>query len=145
MWSKQNPHFWEQVVTVMSQDNLIGPFFITGRLNSDAYVYLLQTQFLPELQRRGIKDTCHFQQDGAPAHTALNSRNFLNTHFPDRWVGKFGSIQWPPRSPDLTSCDNSLWWIIKPKVLRQQPHTAKDIRSAAVSYTHLTLPTTPYV
>jgi hypothetical protein len=29
-------------------------------------------------------------------------REYLNTHFPGRWIGKTAPIAWPPRSPDLT-------------------------------------------
>jgi hypothetical protein len=61
------------------------------------------------------------QQDGAPAHFALSVRNVLNGHFPGRWIDR-GSptspapMPWPPRSPDLTTPDNSLWGIIKGRV-----------------------------
>ena len=87
-WSKQNPNFWQQVKfliwAAISADYLIGPFFITGTLTAEAYVNLLATQFLPELQRKGLIYSHHFQQDGVPAHTAHISTQFLNEKFPDR-------------------------------------------------------------
>ena len=42
-----------------------------------------------------------FQQDGAPPHYALRVRDYLKQVFPQRWFGR-GSIEWPPRLPDLT-------------------------------------------
>ena len=46
-----------------------------------------------------------FQHDGAPAHFALDVREYLNNVFPNRWIGRGGPVQWPPRSPDLTHMD----------------------------------------
>ena len=138
-WSKQNPHFWQQVRqhppsimiwAAMSADYLIGPFFITGTLNAEAYVNLLATQFLPELQRKGLIYSHHFQQDGAPAHTAHISRQFLNEKFPDRWIGKFSDTPWPARSPDLTSCDNALWGILKPRIIAHNATTVDELKAA---------------
>lgn len=40
-----------------------------------------------------------FQQD--LAHLLTQIRNFLNITFPNRWIGKIGTIEWPARSPDL--------------------------------------------
>ena len=69
-------------------------------------------KFIPALMQRNIHQRAIFQQDGAPSHTSYAARQFLDQHFPNRWVGKFGRTHWPPRSPDLTSCDNALWGII---------------------------------
>lgn len=46
-----------------------------------------------------------FQQDGAPPHYSVAVRNYLNNTFPERWIGRRGTIEWPPRSPDLTPLD----------------------------------------
>ena len=42
---------------------------------------------------------------GAPAHFVLDVREHLNNVFPNRWIGRGGPVQWPPRSPDLTPMD----------------------------------------
>ena len=75
------------------------------------------------------------QQDGAPAHYALRVREFLDEVLPQRWIGRGSlhlpaAIEWPPRSPDLTSCDNSLWGIIKQKVLKQRYQTVEELKQA---------------
>lgn len=138
-WSKENPHFWDQVVqhpptimvwAAMAKEHLIGPFFIEGRMDSLRYIELLKNDFIPELRRRGIHERSHLQQDGAPSHTAHIIRTFLNDNFPNRWVGKFGPIQWPARSPDLTSCDNALWGIIKKCVLAEKARSTLDLKQA---------------
>lgn len=58
-----------------------------------------------------------FQHDGAPGHRAINVQQFLNQRFPNRWIGlggqQFNHVEWPPRSPDLTSPDFFLWGYVK--------------------------------
>ncbi|KAG8289720.1 hypothetical protein J6590_098624, partial [Homalodisca vitripennis] len=44
-------------------------------------------------------------QDGAPPHYGLHVREYLNNIFPNRLIGRRGSIEWPPRSPDLSPLD----------------------------------------
>jgi hypothetical protein len=39
--------------------------------------------------------------------------NVLNEKFPDAWIGRGGTISWPPPSPDLSSLDFLLWGYIK--------------------------------
>ena len=51
--------------------------------------------------------------DGAPAHTAMPTRNLLDQMFPGRWIGGDSPIPWPARSPDLNCCDYYLWGRIK--------------------------------
>lgn len=139
MWSKENPHFWQQVEqhppkvmiwAAMSAQLLIGPFFIHGRVDAARYIQLLREEVIPELERKGALYSCHFHQDGAPPHTALATREFLDSHFPGRWVGKFAPIEWPARSPDLTSCDNALWGIVKRCVRQANPNTVDEIKQS---------------
>ena len=138
MWSKVNPHFYEQIDqhpptamawAAMSAKYIIGPFFIEGSVTADAYIQLLETQLLPALNDKRIMISSHLQQDGAPAHTALRTRDFLNQHFADRWVGKYGPTPWPPRSPDLTSCDNALWGILKPNIVTKKAQTKEELKT----------------
>ena len=37
-----------------------------------------------------------FQQDGAPPHYGTVVREWLNENFGGRWIGRRGSIEWPP-------------------------------------------------
>jgi len=52
-----------------------------------------------------LRQNMYFQQDGTPAHNAIVVRQYLNEHFPNRWIGTHGVIQWPARFPDLTRLD----------------------------------------
>lgn len=47
--------------------------------------------------------TCRkiFQQDGAPPYYETSVRSWLNEHFPGKWIGKRGTIEWTLRSPEL--------------------------------------------
>lgn len=136
-WSKDNPYFWEQVTqhppSVMvwagiSANHIIGPFFIEERITAEVYLDLLRTKLIPKLKELGILYSCHFQQDGAPAHTAISTRNYLDEVFPERWVGKFGPVAWPARSPDLSSCDNALWGLVKPKIISNKCKTVDQLK-----------------
>ena len=40
--------------------------------------------------------------DGVPPHYANSARNLVNT-LPDGWIGRRGTIEWAPRSPEFTS------------------------------------------
>ena len=66
---------------------------------------MFREEVVPQLQMKPIFDELFFQQDGAPPHYALRVRGYLNGVFPQRWFGRRGSIEWPPRSPDLTPMD----------------------------------------
>ena len=74
------------------------------------------------------------QQDGAPAHFALPVRALLNAEFPDRWIGRrSNSFAWPPRSPDLTTPDNSLWGFIKGQVSGIRYETIDQLKHAIIA------------
>ncbi|ERL96003.1 hypothetical protein D910_00787 [Dendroctonus ponderosae] len=49
------------------------------------------------------------QLDGAPPHYYCEVWQFLNADFQNRWIGRNGFENWPPRSPDLTPLDFFLW------------------------------------
>jgi hypothetical protein len=76
-------------------------------------------------------------------------RNHLNAHLPRRWIGRAGAndvmwCRWPPKSPDLTTCDFFLWGYIKDKVFvpplqRSLPELRPRITTAIASITRDTL------
>lgn len=45
------------------------------------------------------------QHDGAPAHYAINVREFLNVQYKNKWIGYGGPVSWPAKSPNLTPID----------------------------------------
>ncbi|GFY10486.1 uncharacterized protein TNCV_2565141 [Trichonephila clavipes] len=59
-----------------------------------------------------------FQQDGATYHTARATIDLLKDTFSDRLISRFGPVNWPPRSCDLTPLDyKSLVYADKPQTL----------------------------
>ncbi|CAH0559093.1 unnamed protein product [Brassicogethes aeneus] len=64
-----------------------------------------------------------FHHDGCPAHYSATAREVLNRDINGRWIGRGGPVNWPARSPDLTSPDFFLWGYLKDKVFQQAPTT----------------------
>ena len=65
-------------------------------------------------------------------------RDYLTDSLPDKWIGR-GSVtsqapmQWPARSPDLTTCDNSSWGCIKDVVSKQRCHSNDELKTAVTA------------
>jgi hypothetical protein len=65
-----------------------------------------------------------------------DSRNitaYLNERFPGRWIGRNSTLNWPPRSPDLSLIDCHVWcsmiaWCMKArgKLFRRISDWAQD-------------------
>ncbi|GFX14793.1 DUF4817 domain-containing protein [Trichonephila clavipes] len=64
-----------------------------------------------------------FQQDGAACHTARATIDLLKDTFGDRLISRFGPVNWPPRSCDLTPLDYFLWSYVKSLVCADKPQT----------------------
>jgi hypothetical protein len=45
-------------------------------------------------------------------------------------ISHFGDVLWPPRSPDLSMCDFSLWGFLKSRVYTHKPHMLNDLKEA---------------
>ncbi|GFV62986.1 putative LOC100569746 [Trichonephila clavipes] len=64
-----------------------------------------------------------FQQDGATCPTARATIDLLKDTFGDRLISRFGPVNWPPRSYDLTPLDYFLWGYVKSLVYADKPQT----------------------
>ncbi|KAJ4429937.1 hypothetical protein ANN_22141 [Periplaneta americana] len=62
---------------------------------------------------RWFQSQMWYQHDGCPAYYAHTARDVLNNNYHGRWIGRAGPINWPARSPDLTSPDFFLWGYLK--------------------------------
>ena len=69
-----------------------------------------------------------FMQDGAPAHTSRMAMDWLQMKFPGRVISNKSDFVWPPRSPDLNSCDFFLWGYMKEEIHRAQPGSTEDVK-----------------
>jgi hypothetical protein len=61
----------------------MGSYFFDTSVNHTAYLNTLQTWFVPQLRERGLEATAILQQEGAPAHCALQLENNLTTNSVD--------------------------------------------------------------
>ncbi|GFX23915.1 putative DD41D transposase [Trichonephila clavipes] len=78
--------------------------------------------FIPEFNNHDIQELW-FQQDGARCHTALVTIDLLKDTLGDRLISRFGPVNWPPRSCDLTPLDYFLWGYVKSLVYADRQET----------------------
>ncbi|GFT91331.1 putative transposable element [Trichonephila clavipes] len=107
---------------------IIGPYFFKNdeghkvTVNGDRYRAMITNFFIPELNNHGVQELW-FQQDGTTCHTARATIDLLKDTFGDRLISRFGPVNWPPRSCDLTSLDYFLWGYVKSLVYADKPQT----------------------
>ncbi|GFW67578.1 muscleblind-like protein 1 [Trichonephila clavipes] len=111
IWSEANPQVY--VETPLHPEKLTVCFLI------------------PELNNHDVQELW-FQQDGATCHTARATIDLLKDTFGDRLISRFGPVNWPPRSCDLTPLDYFLWGYVKSLVYADKPqmldHLEDNIR-----------------
>ncbi|GFU33606.1 uncharacterized protein TNCV_1797961 [Trichonephila clavipes] len=90
--------------------------------NGDRYRAMITNFFIPELNNHDVQELW-FQQDGATCHTARAAIDLLKDTFGDRLISRFGPVNWPPRSCDLTPLDYFLWGYVKSLVYADKPQT----------------------
>lgn len=103
--------------------------FFDTNVNGQVYLNFLLNE-LPVLMENVDFETrlqIWIQQAGAPPHSSRVVRNFLNEYYAGRWIGRSGPVEWPPRSPDLTSPDLFLWGFIKNIVFEREPTSREDM------------------
>jgi hypothetical protein len=62
-------------------------------------------------------------------------RNFLDHRYPRRWIGRSGSVEYPPRSPNLAPLDFYLCGDLKNTVYTRRPRTFQGLSSETeISY-----------
>jgi len=62
----------------------------------------------------------YFQHDGTPSHYSRHLMQHLSDTSPNRGIGRGSTINWPPRSPDLTPLDFCIWGLMKSEVYRKK-------------------------
>ncbi|GFW50031.1 uncharacterized protein TNCV_2316131 [Trichonephila clavipes] len=116
---------------------IIGPYFFKNdeghnvTVNGDRYRAMITNFFIPELNNHDVQELW-FQQDGATCHTACATIDLLKDTFGDRLISRFGPVNWPPRSCDLTPLDYFLSGYVKSLVYANKPqmldHLEANIR-----------------
>jgi hypothetical protein len=134
--------FW----CAISSNGVIGPYFFENddghavTVTSARYVHMLENFLIPELHQFPVHENTHSQQDGATSHTARVTVNLLKDLFLNRLIIRNGDVQWPPQSPDLSSCDYFLWGYLKSKVFEIRPATVQDLNVRIQEEVHATTP-----
>lgn len=143
-WAKENPMEIKDVplhserVTVwcgFMEGCIIGPYFFENDIeqavtvNGQRYYEMLDNFFIPQVEAMDVADI-HFQQDGATCHTTRENMTLLRGQFPGKVISRFGDVEWPARSPDLSPLDFFLWGYLKDKVYRDNPKTVTELKEA---------------
>lgn len=118
------------VWAAISSIGLIGPYFFEGTVTGQNYLQMLKTFFIRKIKAR---DKYHFMQDGAPPHYAKDVRSWLDNKFPERWIGRRGPIDWPPRSPDMTPLDFYLWGYLKHVIYGKEAKNLEELKENIIN------------
>ncbi|GFV21604.1 putative DD41D transposase [Trichonephila clavipes] len=146
IWSEANPQVYVEtplhpekltVWCALWAGGIIGPYFFKNdeghnvTVNGDRYRAMITNFFIPELNNHDVQELW-FQQDGATCHTAHATIDLLKDTFGDRLISRFGPVNWPPISCDLTPLDYFLWGYVKSLVYADKPqaldHLEDNIR-----------------
>ncbi|GFV56562.1 DUF4817 domain-containing protein [Trichonephila clavipes] len=137
IWSEANPQVYVEtplhpekltVWCALWAGGIIGPYFFKNdeghnvTVNGDRYRAMITNFFIPELNNHDVQELW-FQQDGATCHTARATIDLLKDTFSDRLISRFGPVNWPPRSCDLTLLDFFLCSYVKSLVYANKPQT----------------------
>ncbi|GFU51833.1 putative DD41D transposase [Trichonephila clavipes] len=137
IWSEANPQVYVEtplhpekltVWCALWAGGIIGPYFFKNdeghnvTVNGDRYRAMITNFFIPELSNHDFQELW-FQQDGATCHTAHATIDLLKDTFGDHLISRFGPVNWPPRSCDLTQLDYFLWGYVKSLVYADKPQT----------------------
>ncbi|GFV43725.1 putative LOC100569746 [Trichonephila clavipes] len=85
--------------------------------------------FIPELNNHDVQELW-FQQDGATCHTARATIDLLKDTLGDCLISRFGLVNWPLRSCDLTPLDYFLWGYVKSLVNADKPQTLDHLEDS---------------
>ena len=83
---------------------------------------MLTEYVLPEIQAHGLGELW-IQKDGATSFTALETMVLLRNHYVEHLISRFASVNWPPRSCDITALDYFIWGYVKSEFFRNKPAT----------------------
>ena len=70
---------------------------------------------------------CTFSMTDPLLIIPLHATQHLNYTFPNRWIGRDSTINWPPRSPDLSPLYFCLWGLMKSEVYRKKVDSRDEL------------------
>ena len=109
----------------MIDDMLIGPVILDeDRMTGQNYLDFLQNELPKQKQLEDVplatRIVMYFRHDRAPSHYTRHVMQHLKDTFPNRWIGRGSTINWPPKSPDLTPLNFCLWGMMKSELSREK-------------------------
>ncbi|GFW91419.1 uncharacterized protein TNCV_3375851 [Trichonephila clavipes] len=137
IWSEANPQVYVETPLHLEKlivwcalwvGGIIGPYFFKNleghnvTVNGDRYRATIANFFISELNNHDVQELW-IQQDGATCHTVRATIDLLKDTFGDRLISRFGPVNWPPRSCDLTPLDYFMWGYVKSLVYADKPQT----------------------
>jgi len=149
--NKQNCHIWAEeqpeeikelplypdktsVWCSLWTGGIICPYFFKNEasqnvtVNGTRYHAMITVYLLPEIEARDLDDIC-FQQDGATCHTVHETMALLREQFGEQLISRFGPVNWPPKSCNITPLDFFLWGYVKSKVYVGKPATIEELEA----------------
>ncbi|GFY34411.1 putative DD41D transposase [Trichonephila clavipes] len=137
IWSEDNPQVYVEtplhpekltVWCALWAGGILGPYFFKNdeghnfTVNGDRYTAMITNFLNPELNNHDVQERW-FQQDGATYPKVRATIDLLKDTFDDRLISRFGTVNWPPRSCDLTPLDYFLWIYVKSLFYANKPKT----------------------
>jgi hypothetical protein len=105
---------------------LIGPIFFHQTINAERYRELILNEFINQLDDEELQYG-YFQQDGATPHTTQANLQYLSDFFGDRVISRGTNTPWPPRSPDLTPLEFSVFGYLKNEMYKRQMNNLNQL------------------
>ena len=81
---------------------------VEGTMNGAKYISMLNSRLLPQIRNWFEQESCIFQQDSAPCHTAKAVYAWFKTN-------KIKVLKWPGNSPDMNPIE-SMWNQLKDEI-----------------------------
>ena len=72
---------------------------------------------------------CLVQRGGATCHTGNDTIASLRKTFDENIISRNGSVNWPPRSCDLTPLDYFLWGYVKSLIYVDKPENIEALEA----------------
>lgn len=156
MWNRKNNHYWAKENPLVVREGhdqvrfsincwcavlnnaVIAVHFYEGNLTRHMYLQILENILLDSIEDVpiNVRIQLMYQQDGAPPHNSRVAVEFLNTHFPGKWLGTNGPLLWPARSPDLTPMDFFLWGFLKDELYKSRYNNVADMTTRVREILH---------
>ena len=116
---------------ISNEGDVMPPFFFPKglKINADEYLKVMNDVVKPWMDTVAGGRHYIFQQDGAPAHNAKKTQDWLRENVPAFW----GKEVWPPSSPDCNPLDYYLWGVLEKDINRRPYNTMDELKTAIIA------------